>query len=60
MNDNLTARCPVCGKEFEYPKSSYKPQTCDAFGCAWAYNHNPERYDNLIKQIDKLRGRASI
>jgi len=33
------ARCPECGREYEYTEGGYKPQTCNNFECLWKHNH---------------------
>lgn len=42
----LKARCPICGREYKHLEE-YKPKTCGAFDCLFAFLH-PE-----------LRGRKS-
>jgi hypothetical protein len=40
----LKERCPVCGKQYEYPEGGYKPSTCNSFDCLHAFIHHLERY----------------
>ena len=35
----LKAKCPICGRKFEYPEGGYKPPTCNKFDCAFTYSH---------------------
>lgn len=42
----VSARCPMCGMEYKYPKGRYQPPTCDNFACVQKYLH-PE--------LDKVR-----
>lgn len=44
------ARCPICGREYEYMVGGYKPATCAAYKCLYEYLHNrppiPKQYQN--------------
>jgi hypothetical protein len=33
------ARCPICGREYEYPANGYKPPTCSQYECVHKYLH---------------------
>lgn len=33
------ATCPVCSIRFYYPKTGYRPMTCNSFDCAYKYAH---------------------
>jgi len=35
----LKAKCPECGKEYEYPEGGYKPATCSSFDCIHKHLH---------------------
>ncbi len=45
-------RCPICGRECEYPEGGYNPPTCSTFACLQKYLHNPEykeaRYQDYL------------
>ncbi len=35
----LKSRCPMCGREFKYPKGGYEPLTCSNFDCVQKFLH---------------------
>ncbi len=49
MNDNikwLKAKCPICGQQFEYPESIYRPKTCN----------NPDCVQKQLRpELDRIR-----
>jgi len=63
MNKPITwvkAQCPVCGREYEYPKSGHKPSTCSNFDCIYKYVHNPAKYKSFQEHLDMCRKEAGI
>ena len=56
----ISKRCPVCGKEYEYPENQYEPKTCSQFECVWNYLHHPDKYRPLTEIIDESRREARI
>ena len=51
----VKARCLICGQEYEYPESDYKPKTCSRFECIHKFLH-PSIYDKRTRtQLEELR-----
>ena len=34
-----TARCPECGREYQYPQDDHKPATCGQYECIRRHLH---------------------
>jgi hypothetical protein len=35
----IKAKCPICGKSYDYPAKGYKPKTCGKFECVHKHLH---------------------
>ena len=49
MTEWLIARCPICGRGYEYTVT-YKPPTCSSFECVQKYLH-PELHEPYFKKL---------
>lgn len=38
----LKAKCPVCGKDYDYIEGGYKPSTCNNFDCVHKFHCYPK------------------